>query len=390
MAAECGRDVVLITGGAGFLGQHIVRLIEERDPSVKEIRIVDLKPYENRLGHTEHKKLISIVGDICVPESIEHAFDGVDCVFHCAAYINFQYPPNFDELERVNVNGTKNIIDLCVKYSVPHLIYTSTALVNFIPYMGKGTICVIINQTESKAKTPSTEAGFLIKGFPDSKLRAEKIVLAAHGTELKSQKDHLKTVALRPTLMYGEEDLSFFPTIMKMADRWDGKIIRIAEGGKKQLTYVGNVAWAHLCTRNQLKIGPKKITGLPIFITDDSPVTDAVRFTQRVNVDMDSIKIKPTSWSIPFLFCYIIAFFIEIILLALNTFVKVHVTYAPRSLISFGSSMVLLDRLRAAIHMEYEPIYTVNQGFSRSAKWYDLWYNKFQHDKSKMRALKFE
>ena len=45
------------------------------------------------------------MGDICVPESIEHAFDGVDCVFHCAAYINFQYPPNFDELERVNVDG---------------------------------------------------------------------------------------------------------------------------------------------------------------------------------------------------------------------------------------------------------------------------------------------
>ena len=152
----------------------------------------------------------------------------------------------------------------------------------------------------------------------------------------------------------------------------------------------GNAAWAHLCTRNQLKIGPKKITGLPIFVTDDTPVTDAVRFSQRVNADMDSIKLKPTSWSIPFLFCYIIAFLTEIILLTLNLFVKVQVTYAPRGLISFGSSLVLFDRLRAAIHLEYEPIYTVEQGFSRSAKWYDLWYNKFQHDKSKMRALKFE
>lgn len=48
-------------GGAGFLGQHIVRLIEERDPTVKEIRIVDLKPYENRLGKysTERRKEIN-------------------------------------------------------------------------------------------------------------------------------------------------------------------------------------------------------------------------------------------------------------------------------------------------------------------------------------------
>lgn len=39
-----------LLGGCGFLGQHIVRLIEERDPTVKEIRIVDLRPYENRLS----------------------------------------------------------------------------------------------------------------------------------------------------------------------------------------------------------------------------------------------------------------------------------------------------------------------------------------------------
>jgi hypothetical protein len=41
---------LLLLGGSGFLGQHIVRLIEERDPTVKEIRIVDLRPYENRLS----------------------------------------------------------------------------------------------------------------------------------------------------------------------------------------------------------------------------------------------------------------------------------------------------------------------------------------------------
>jgi hypothetical protein len=42
--------IFFLLGGSGFLGQHIVRLIEERDPTVKEIRIVDLRPYENRLS----------------------------------------------------------------------------------------------------------------------------------------------------------------------------------------------------------------------------------------------------------------------------------------------------------------------------------------------------
>lgn len=53
---------------------------------------------------------------------------------------------------------------------------------------------------------------------------------------------HLNTVALRPTLFYGECDERFFPAIMRLADRWKGKIPRIAEGGKKQVTYVGEFA----------------------------------------------------------------------------------------------------------------------------------------------------
>lgn len=55
--------------------------------------------------HTETKPIVSFVGDICEPETIEKAFDGVDCVFHCAAFVNFQFPPDLTELERVNVNG---------------------------------------------------------------------------------------------------------------------------------------------------------------------------------------------------------------------------------------------------------------------------------------------
>lgn len=39
--------------------------------------------------------------------------------------------------------------------------------------------------------------------------------------------------------MYGEEDNHFFPNILKFADKWNGRIPRLAEGGKKQCTYVG-------------------------------------------------------------------------------------------------------------------------------------------------------
>lgn len=60
--------------------------------------------------HAESKPIVSFIGDICEPEAIEKAFEGVDCVFHCAAFVNFQFPPDLTELERVNVNG-KNETD---------------------------------------------------------------------------------------------------------------------------------------------------------------------------------------------------------------------------------------------------------------------------------------
>jgi FlaA1/EpsC-like NDP-sugar epimerase len=60
--------------------------------------------------HSESIKLVSVVGDICDPASIEHAFQDVTCVFHCAANINFQFPTATDELERVNVHGNVVIL----------------------------------------------------------------------------------------------------------------------------------------------------------------------------------------------------------------------------------------------------------------------------------------
>lgn len=149
------------------------------------------------------------------------------------------------------------------------------------------------------------------------------------------------------------------------------------------LSIKGNVAWAHLCARTKLKTDPKHISGLPIFITDDTPVTDAVRLTQRINADMEQFKIKPSSWSIPFLICYLLAILSEVLIKCVNIFTKYQVEYCPRGILAFASSFVLYDRLRSSIALEYEPIYTVNEGFSRSAKWYDLWYQRFKQNNGK-------
>lgn len=82
--------------------------------------------------------------------------------------------------------GTKNVINLCIKYNINRLIYTSSAIVSLIPYMGRASFSIIVNQTESKALTPTVDSGFLIPGYPATKLRAEKMVLDAYGATLSN------------------------------------------------------------------------------------------------------------------------------------------------------------------------------------------------------------
>lgn len=185
---------------------------------MREIRVVDLKPYENTLGkktakphqaadcgddgvcaildvissrlpfsktgHIDTHKVVSYVGDICQPSKIESAFEGVDCVFHMAAYINFDFPPNLQELQRVNVDGTQVVIDLCRKYNVPRLVFTSDCLIHMTPYMGRANFTVVCNQTEPKTKVPAKDSEFQIPGYAPSKLKAENLVLQANDTPL--------------------------------------------------------------------------------------------------------------------------------------------------------------------------------------------------------------
>ena len=49
-SVESGKEVILVTGGAGFLGQHVVRALQEQAGNVGEIRVFDTRPYRNKLG----------------------------------------------------------------------------------------------------------------------------------------------------------------------------------------------------------------------------------------------------------------------------------------------------------------------------------------------------
>jgi UDP-glucose 4-epimerase len=117
---------VIVTGGCGFIGSHIVDKLVDNNIVVV---IDDESATENEVFHynpkAEYHKL-----DICDKEAIDSLFENVDYVFHLAAESRIQPAiKNPNRAYNVNVMGTLNIVELSKKYNIKRIMYSSTSSV---------------------------------------------------------------------------------------------------------------------------------------------------------------------------------------------------------------------------------------------------------------------
>ena len=115
----------LVTGGAGFIGSHIVdRLIEDGNEVISldnESATSNEQFYWNSQSH-------KAVLDICDYDKIEPLFKGVDCVFHLAAEARIQPAiKNPCKASATNVLGTCNILQAARENGVDRVFYSSTS-----------------------------------------------------------------------------------------------------------------------------------------------------------------------------------------------------------------------------------------------------------------------
>jgi UDP-glucose 4-epimerase len=124
----------LVTGGAGFIGSHLVdRLIKEG----RRVRVLDnlaIGRRDNLGQHDRNDKLTFLEGDVADPVAVEKAVDGIERIFHLAARADIV--PSIVEPEayfRSNVDGTFVMLEAARRHAVERFIYVASSSCYGIP-----------------------------------------------------------------------------------------------------------------------------------------------------------------------------------------------------------------------------------------------------------------
>jgi nucleoside-diphosphate-sugar epimerase len=127
---------VIVTGGAGFLGQRLARALLARDTladaqgkrrRIRELLLVDAVAAPPQ----DDPRAKMLAGDVADPALVARAFEGgADSVFHLAAVVSGEAEQNFDLGWRVNVDATRLLLDACRRLPAPpKVVFTSSVAV---------------------------------------------------------------------------------------------------------------------------------------------------------------------------------------------------------------------------------------------------------------------
>ncbi len=259
---------ILVTGGGGFLGQAICRLLVARGYNVASFNR-GLYPELDTLGVRQLR------GDLADADTVRAAAHGMDAVFHNAAKAGVW--GSYESYRLANVVGTDNVLAACRKHGIGKLVYTSTPSVTHRA-----------NHPVAGGNEMNTPYGGHFKAaYPITKTIAEKAVLAANDATLA-------TVALRPRLIWGPGDNQLLPRLVERARA--GRLRLVGDGENLiDSTYVENAAQAHLDAFDHLMVGAT-CSGKPYFISNDDPRSAR----ETVNALLGAVGAPQVQGTIPF------------------------------------------------------------------------------------------
>lgn len=120
--------VAIVTGGAGFIGSHMVDLLLQNDYSVRVLDNLSGGRMENLAQHSAEKRLTFEQADICTLAPDSSLFSGVDCVFHFAGIGDIV--PSIEkpiEYMATNVQGTVRVLEATRHGGVRKFVYAASS-----------------------------------------------------------------------------------------------------------------------------------------------------------------------------------------------------------------------------------------------------------------------
>ncbi|XP_048868841.1 3 beta-hydroxysteroid dehydrogenase type 7-like [Brienomyrus brachyistius] len=346
--------VYLITGGCGFLGQHLLRTLLEREDEVMEIRLFDQLTRPNLVDHsTERVKVVLIQGDITDYESVLVAATGADLVIHTASLVDVWHRVPEETIHRVNVQGTANVIEACMESGIQYLIYTSSMEVVGPNIKGDP----FIRGNEDSLYEVCHEMP-----YPKSKAEAERLVLDANGKKGKEGLS-LWTCALRPTGIYGEQH-QLMREFYQMGVRTGGWVIRgIPRDTEHGRVYAGNVAWMHLLAARKLRQHPHRLGGEVYFCYDDSPYKSYEDFNMQFLSQFHFREVCVPVWIL-----WLVACFNDLLHWALKP-VWLYTPLLNRYTLAVACTSFTVRSDKAERHFGYRPLYSWEEARARTQSW---------------------
>ncbi len=326
---------VLVTGGGGFLGGAIVRRLLARGDEVRSFARGEY-PELVKLGVDVHR------GDLCEAEAVSAATRGCERVFHVAALPGVWGA--YRDYYRTNVVGTHNVLAACHDHGVTRLVYTSTPSV---VHTGGD----IEGGDESLPYATAFSAH-----YPRTKAVAEKAVLEAN-------REILRTVALRPHLIWGPGDNHLIPRILARSRAGRLRLI----GRRSNLidtVYIDNAADAHLLAADRLETRAP-CAGKAYFISNGEPLPLA----EITNGILEAAGLPPVTRQIPAALAYGLGALAEFIYSLLRIRNEPPMTrFLARQL----STAHWFEIGAARRDLGYEPVVSIGEGLRRlRALWED-------------------
>ena len=216
----------LVTGATGSIGPRVVESLHKAG-----YRIRTLSLDEPPSGMWPGNAIEALIGDVTDPSIVLSAMRGVDAVIHLAALLHIVNPPDSlrEHYRKINVGGTKTVIDAAVKTNVRRLLFFST-----IAVYGNTRGQIVDEETQPQPDTY----------YAQTKVDAEKIVLAA-----KNVAGQPIGTVIRLGAVYGSRIKGNYRQLLIALER--GRFLPIGKGqNRRTLIYDKDVANAAILALN--------------------------------------------------------------------------------------------------------------------------------------------